>query len=76
LHILLSSTWKKIGINGTVHQLFTDFKKTYDSVTRATSYTTLEFGILTKLINLKIMYSQEDYREVWIGKYLSSTFPI
>jgi hypothetical protein len=37
---------EKIVVNGTVHQLFTDFEKTYDSVRRKVLYNILiEFGI-------------------------------
>jgi hypothetical protein len=32
--------WEKIKMKGTVHQLFTLFKKAYDSVTREISITT------------------------------------
>jgi len=39
--------------NETVHQLFIDFKKTYDSVRREALYNILiEFGISMKLVRL------------------------
>jgi hypothetical protein len=44
---------KKWEYNGTVHQLFIDFKKAYDSVKREVLYDILlEFGIPKKLIRL------------------------
>jgi hypothetical protein len=46
----LSDTGKKWEYNETGHQLFIDFKKSYDSVRRAVLYNILlEFGILKKL---------------------------
>jgi hypothetical protein len=45
--------WKKLECNGTVHQLFIDFKKAYDSVRREALYNILiEFGIPRKLVGL------------------------
>jgi hypothetical protein len=44
---------KKWEYNGTVHRLFIDFKKAYDSVTREVLYNILiEFGIPRKLAGL------------------------
>jgi hypothetical protein len=44
---------KKWDYNGTVHQLFIDFKKAYDSITREVLYNILvEFGIPKKLVRL------------------------
>jgi hypothetical protein len=44
---------KKWEYNGTVHQLFIDFKKAYDSVRREALYNILiEFGIPRKLVEL------------------------
>jgi hypothetical protein len=44
---------KKWEYNGTVHQLLTDFNKTYDSVRREALYNILiEFGIPRKLVGL------------------------
>jgi hypothetical protein len=44
---------KKWEYNGTVHQLFIDFKKVYDSIKREVLYNILvEFGIPKKLVRL------------------------
>jgi hypothetical protein len=44
---------KKWNYNGAVHQLFIDFKKAYNSVTRAVLYNILiEFGVPMKLVRL------------------------
>jgi hypothetical protein len=46
--------------NGTVHQLFIDFKKAYDSVRREALYNILiEFGIPKKLVGLIKMHLNE-----------------
>jgi hypothetical protein len=56
----------------TVHQLFIDFGKTYDSVRREVLYNILiEFGIPVKLVRLIKMCLNEIY-----SKYLSDKFPI
>jgi hypothetical protein len=34
--------WKKVGYSETVHQLFVDFKKDYDSVQREVLYNSFE----------------------------------
>jgi hypothetical protein len=48
---------KKCEYNGTVHQLFIDFKKAYDSVKREVLYNILlEFGIPKKLFKLIKMF--------------------
>jgi hypothetical protein len=61
-----------------VHQLFIDFKKTYDSVKREVLYNILvEFGIPKKLDKLIKICLNETYSKVWIGsKLLSDKFPI
>jgi hypothetical protein len=47
---ILEKRWE---YNGTVHQLFIDFKKAYDSVRREVLYNTLiKFGIPSKLVGL------------------------
>ncbi|KAJ4426386.1 hypothetical protein ANN_27200, partial [Periplaneta americana] len=68
---------KKWEYKGTVHQLFIDFKKAYDSVKREVLYDILiEFGIPKKLIRLIKMCLSETYSRVRIGQFLSDAFPI
>jgi sorting nexin-29 len=68
---------KKWEYNGTVHQLFIDFKKAYDSVGREVLYSILiEFGIPRKLVALIQMCLNETYSTVRIAKYQSDKFPI
>jgi hypothetical protein len=63
--------------NGTVHQLFIDFKKAYDSVRREALYNILiEFGIPRKMVGLIKMCLSETYSTVRIGKNLSDKFSI
>jgi hypothetical protein len=63
--------------NETVHQLFIDFKKAYDSVRREVLYNNLiEFGVPMKLVRLIKMCLNETYSKVRIGKHLSDSFPI
>jgi hypothetical protein len=60
-----------------VHQLFTDFKKAYDSVRMKVLYNILiEFGIPMKLVLLIKMCLNETYSRVQVGKHLSDMFPI
>jgi sorting nexin-29 len=71
---LLEKKWQ---YNGTVHQLFIDFRKAYDSVHREVLYIILlEFGVSTKLAKLIKMSLNETYSKVRIGKLLSDKFPI
>jgi hypothetical protein len=66
---------KKWEYNGTVHQLFIDFKKVYDSVRReALQNILIEFGIPRKLVVLSKMCLNEIYSRVRIGKNLSDKF--
>jgi hypothetical protein len=68
---------KKWEYNGTVHQLFIDFKKAYDSVKTEVLYNILlEFGIPKKLVRLSKMCLNETYSEVRVGKLLSDKSPI
>jgi hypothetical protein len=68
---------KKWEYNGTVHQLFIDFKTAYDSVTREVLYNILiEFGIPRKLVGLIKMCLNETYSRVHTGKNLSDKFTV
>jgi hypothetical protein len=62
---ILEEKWE---YNGTVHQLFIDFKKAYDSIN--------EFGIPKKLVRVIKMCLNETYSKVRVGKLLSDKFPI
>jgi hypothetical protein len=63
--------------NETVHQLFVDFKKAYDSVWREVLYNILiEFGVPMKLVRLIKMCLNETYSKVRVSKHLSDNFPI
>jgi hypothetical protein len=71
---ILGKKWK---YNGTVHQIFIDFKKAYDSIKREVLYNILlEFGIPKKLVRLIKMCLNETYSKVRIGELLSDKFPI
>jgi hypothetical protein len=73
----LADTREKSEYNGTVHQLFIDFKKVYDSIKGEVLYNILlEFGIPKKLVRLIQMCLNETYSKVCIDKLLSDTFPI
>jgi len=68
---------KKWEYNEIVHQLFTDFKKDYDSVRREVLYKILtEFCIPRKLLSLIMMSLTETYNRVRVGKNVSDRFPI
>jgi hypothetical protein len=68
---------KKWEYNETVHQLFIDFKKAYDSVRREVLYNIpIEFGVPMKLVRLIKVCINETYSEVCIGRHLSDSFPI
>jgi hypothetical protein len=63
--------------NDTVHLLFVDFKKAYDSVRREVLYNILiEFRVPWKLVRLIKMCLNKTYSKVRIGKHLSHNFPI
>jgi hypothetical protein len=69
--------WKKWEYNETVHQLFINFKKAYDSVRRELLYNIpIEFGIPIRLVRLIKICLNETYIKVSIGKHLSDSFPI
>jgi hypothetical protein len=55
---------KKWEYNETVHQLFIDFKKAYDSVRKEVLYDNLiDFGVTTKVVRLsKMCIKQSPYR--------------
>jgi hypothetical protein len=66
---ILQIVEKKWEFNGTVHQVFTDFKKSYDSVRREVLYNILiELGIPRKLAGLIQMCLNETYNTVHRGK--------
>jgi hypothetical protein len=68
---------KKWEYNGTVHQLFIDFKKGYDSVRKEVLYNILiESGISRKLAGLIKIRLDETYSKVHIGKQQSDRLPI
>jgi hypothetical protein len=61
---------KKWEYNGALHEVFTDFKKVYESVRKEVLYNILiEFGIPRKLVGLIKMCLSETYSTVrCIGK--------
>ena len=68
---------RKCEYNEEVHQLFIDFKKSYDSVLRGVLYKILiEFDIPRKLVKLIKMSLTETYIRVRVGKNVSDKFPI
>ncbi|KAJ4445250.1 hypothetical protein ANN_07051 [Periplaneta americana] len=63
----LEDNGEKWEYKGTVHQLFIDFKKAYDSVKREVLYDILiEFGIPKKLVRLIKIYLSETHSKVRI----------
>ena len=68
---------KKWEYNEAVHQLFIDFKKTYDSDRREVLYNILiEFAIPMKMVRLIKLCLTEMYSRIQVGKHLSDVFPI
>ena len=60
-----------------MHQLFIDFKKTYDSDRKMVLYNILNaFGISMKLVRLIKMCLNETYNRDRVGKHCSDMFPI
>jgi hypothetical protein len=58
-------------------QLFSIWKKAYESVQREVLYNIFtEFGVSTKLVRLIKMCLNKMYSKVHIGKYLSDNLPI
>jgi hypothetical protein len=63
--------------NKTVHQLFIDFKKAYNSFMREVLYNILiEFGISMKLVRLIKVSLTEKFSRVRVGKNLSDRFSV
>jgi hypothetical protein len=68
---------KKWEYNGTVQQLFIDFKKPYDSVRRKVLYNILiQCGIPRKPVELIKMCLNKTHSRVHIGKNLSDMFTV
>jgi hypothetical protein len=68
---------KKWECNCTIHQLFIDFKKAYDSVRREVLYGILiGIGMPGKLVGLIQMCLNDACSTAHIGKYQSDKFPI
>jgi len=78
IHSAFAKYLRKIGeYNEAGHQLFTDFKKAYDSVRREVLYNILiEFHIPIKLVRLIKMCLTKTYSRFRVGKNLSDMFPI
>jgi sorting nexin-29 len=71
---ILEKQWE---YNGTLYQLFVDFKKAYDSVRREVLYNILiEFGVPMELVRQIKVCLNKTYSKVGIGKHLSDNFPI
>jgi hypothetical protein len=74
IHQILEKRWE-YGV--TLHQLFIDLEKAYDSVRREVLYTILnEFGILTELVRIIKINLKETRSKVRVGENLSDAFPI
>jgi hypothetical protein len=74
IHQTLEKKWE---YNETVHQVFIDFKKAYDSMRREVLYNILiEFGVPMKLVRLIKTCLNETCSEVLIGEHFSNTLPI
>jgi hypothetical protein len=62
--------------NKTVHKLFIEFKKAYNSVRSKVLYNSLiEFGVPMKPVRPIEMCLNKTRSKVCIGKYMSCTFP-
>jgi hypothetical protein len=74
IRLILEKKWE---YKATVHQLFIDFKKAYDSVRREVLYNiVIEFGVPMKLVRLFKMCLNKTYSKACTGKHLSDSFPI
>jgi len=72
IHQILEKKWE---YNETVHQLFIDFRKVYDSGRREVLYNILiEYGIPMKLIRPIKVCLTEIYSRVQVDKNLSDMF--
>jgi hypothetical protein len=61
----------------TIHKVFIDFKKVYDSERKELLCSILiEFGIQVKLVRLIKMCSNDTYSKDYIGNHLSDSFPL
>jgi hypothetical protein len=73
-HQILVKKWE---YNETVHQLFIDITKAYDSLGREAVYSILIVsGVPLKIVRLIKIGLNETYNEVHIGKLSSGMFPI
>jgi hypothetical protein len=62
---------KKREYNGMLHQLFIDFKKAFDSITREVLYNILlEFGVPKKLVRLIKICLNETYSKFCLINFL------
>jgi hypothetical protein len=74
IHQILEKKWK---YNETVHQLFINLKKAYDTVRRKVLYSNLiQFWVPMKLARLIKMCLNQTYSKLHIDKYLCDTSPI
>jgi len=75
IHQILEKKWE---YSESLHQLFIDFKKAYDSVRKEVLYNIIliEFGIPMKLVTLIEMCLNETYSRVRIAKHLCDMFPV
>jgi hypothetical protein len=68
---------KILEYNETVHHLFVDFKKAYESLKWKVLYNILiQLGVLMKLVRPVKMCLNETHSKVRIGKYFSENVPI
>jgi sorting nexin-29 len=73
IHQILEKKW---GYNETVHQLFINFKKAYNSVRREVLYNILtEFWVPMKPVRVNKMCLNETHSKAHVGKRLYHNFP-